>query len=140
MVCVALCAGESLAASIIVKYFGISEAIFGVWIGALGLILTIITVNSLDKKNIKFFFRKPLIFILYAFLFIYPMYLMHAITNLHNFILGYIIGSLSLAIGYSINDYLIKKNNGKVYFKLQKSIIPIIFPILASLILYLLKL
>ncbi|MEM1782700.1 MAG: hypothetical protein QW483_02345, partial [Nanopusillaceae archaeon] len=66
MVCIAICALGTASASLITKYLGISDLIFGLWLGALNLIFTIATIEYLNKKNIKFLFRKPLIFLLYS--------------------------------------------------------------------------
>ncbi|MEM5832882.1 MAG: hypothetical protein QXE43_01755, partial [Candidatus Aenigmatarchaeota archaeon] len=55
------------------------------------------------------------------------------------FLLGSIFGIITIISSEIFNNYLIKKNNGKVYFKFQKVIIPIVFLIIASLLIYLLQ-
>lgn len=146
MVCIAICALGSASASLITKYLGISDFIFGIWIGALNLIFSIATIDYLNKKNIKFLFRKPLIFLLYSISILIPLYYFKAIDvaskifGIDKVIWGFFIGNLTLKIGYYFNDLLIKKNNGKVYFKFQKSIIPILFLLALSLVSMILKL
>jgi hypothetical protein len=45
------------------RYLGIDDLISGVWIGALLFSLFWLTIDWLNKKRIKFLFRKPLVFI-----------------------------------------------------------------------------
>lgn len=146
MVCIAICALGSASASLITKYLGISDLIFGIWIGALNLILTIATINYLDNKKIKFLFRKPLIFLIYSLSILLPLYHMNVVDTLNKIlgidkiIWGFVIGNISLGGGYVFNDFLIKKNNGKSYFKFQKSIIPLSILLLLSFLFYFLNL
>ncbi|MEM4882368.1 MAG: hypothetical protein QXN76_02395 [Nanopusillaceae archaeon] len=140
MVCIAICAVGAASASLITKYLGVDDLIFGIWLGALNLIFTIATIEYLNKKNIKFLFRKPLIFLLYSLSFLFPFYYFNAVDTankifgIDKIIWGFILGNITLKLGYFTNDILIKKNNGKVYFKFQKAIIPLLFLIVLSLI------
>ncbi|MEM1634553.1 MAG: hypothetical protein QW714_02460, partial [Nanopusillaceae archaeon] len=130
------------SASLITKYLGIDDLIFGILLGALNLIFTIATIEYLNKKNIKFLFRKPLIFLLYSLSFLFPFYYFNAVDTINKIfgidkiIWGFILGNITLKLGYFTNDILIKKNNGKVYFKFQKAITPLLFLIVLSLILW----
>lgn len=146
MVCIAICALGSASASLITKYLGISDLIFGIWIGALNLIFTIATIDYLNKKKIKFLFRKPLIFLIYSLSVLLPLYyfnvvdISNKILGIDKIIWGFSIGNIALGCGYLLNDFLVRKNNGKVYFKFQKSIIPLSILLILSFLFWILNL
>jgi len=47
---------------------------------------------------------------------------------------GIIVGSVVFILSVLFNDFLKKKNQGKVYFPFQRVVIPILFLIIASYI------
>jgi hypothetical protein len=123
------------------RYLGIDDLITGSWIGALLFSLFLWTIDWLDQKKIKFLFRKPLIFIFWYGLTIYPLIKMGIIGHPENkflgidrLIFGIFAGSVAFLISVLFEDYLRKKNHGKAYFKFQKVIIPVLFLIILSLI------
>ncbi|MEM5882357.1 MAG: hypothetical protein QXS69_02760 [Candidatus Aenigmatarchaeota archaeon] len=142
MVCPAICPPLVLGGSIFSKYFGLDDMIFGLWLGALIMIFFIILIKWLDKKRIKFLFRKPIIFFSLFVVNLYPLYYFN-ILEYHPYIwffdkimIGNLFGVLVIISSEMFNDYLLKKNNGKVLFKFQKIIIPMVFIILITLIIY----
>lgn len=134
----------SIAAGVgLCRYLKIDDLISGLWIGALLIYLVLWSIKFLNNKGIKFLFRKPLIFIFWYFLALYPLYYYKIIgqeTNkflgIDKLIFGIIVGTIGLLIGINLNNYLMKKNNEKVYFKFQKIIIPVLILILFSIIFY----
>jgi hypothetical protein len=123
------------------RYLGIDDLISGVWIGALLFSLFLWTIDRLDKKKIKFLFRKPLIFVFWYGITISPLFKVGIIGHPQNkflgidkLIFGIFSGTIVFLISILFEDYLRKKNQGKVYFKFQKVVIPILFLIILSLI------
>jgi len=123
------------------RYLGIDDLISGVWIGALLFSLFLWTVDLLNKKKIKFLFRKPLIFAFWYGLTIFPLFKMGIVGHpLNKFlgvdklIFGIFSGTTIFLISILFEFYLRKKNQGKAYFKFQKVLIPIFFLTILSLI------
>lgn len=137
---VAVCAGVGFS-----RWLKIDDLISGIWVG--GLIISMIawTINFLNNKKIKFKFRKILITIFYYALTIIPLYQLKVVghpqnkfkyLNIDKLILGIISGSIFFILSILFNDWLKKKNNGKVYFPFQKVVIPLLFLGINSLIFY----
>jgi hypothetical protein len=123
------------------RYLGIDDLISGVWIGALLIYLVLWTIEFLNRKKIKFLFRKPLIFAFFYLLTIWTFYHYKIIgqeankfLGIDKLVFGIMAGTIGLLIGINLNNYLIRRNNGKVYFKFQKVIVPIFILIILSLI------
>lgn len=125
------------------EYLGIDDTIAGLWIGGLNVSLIVWTVGWLNKKNIKFFGRKPLIAIFYYALTILPLYFKGMLGNDLNKIWGYdkiifgvVVGSIAFAIGALSYAYLKKRNGDKAYFPFQKVVMPVLPLIILSIIFY----
>ena len=125
------------------RWLKIDDSISGLWIGGLIVSLIAWTIDYLNKKNIKFGGRKPLVVIGYYALIILPLYFTGIIGHpfnkcwgLDKLILGIIIGSVLFAAGTILHNYFKKKNNNKSYFPLQKVILPIIPLAIFSIIFY----
>jgi len=125
------------------RYLGIDDLISGTWIGGFLMSLTLWTIDWLNKKKIRFLFRKPLILIFFYFLTIFPLYLIDIIGHPENkflgidkLIFGIISGSIVFLISFLFHNFLIKKSGGKSFFPFQKVIIPILFLLITSLIFY----
>ena len=123
------------------RYLGIDDLISGTWIGGFLISLVIWTINELDKRQIKFFGRKPLIFIFWYGIAILPFYWLGILGHPQNkflgidkLIFGIFSGSIGLLMGYFLDFCLRKRNQGKVYFKFQKVVIPLFILVLLSLI------
>jgi uncharacterized membrane protein YhdT len=123
------------------RYLGIDDLISGVWIGALLFSLSLLTIEWLNKKKIKFLFRKPLVFVFWYGLTIFPLikigiigHPLNKFLGIDKLIFGIFSGSIVFLISILFENYLRKKNQGKIYFKFQKVLIPILFLIILSLI------
>ena len=123
------------------RYLGIDDTISGTWIGGLLVSLILWTINWLDKKNIHFLFRKILVAVFYYAVTIIPLYQLKIMGNPGNksfgidkLLFGIITGSIAFILSVMFNDFLKKKNQGKVYFPFQKVVIPILFLVITSLI------
>lgn len=126
------------------RYLGIDDLISGTWIGALLMSLVIWTIEWLNKKKIKFLFRKPIILIFWYGITIYSLYFLGIMGNPENkflgidkLLFGIISGTIIFLFSFLFNNFLLKKNAGKVFFPFQKVIVPVLFLIVLSLIFYL---
>jgi hypothetical protein len=123
------------------RFLGIDDLISGAWIGALLFSLFLWTIEWLNKKKIKFLFRKPLVFIFWYGLTIFPLMKIGIIGHPQNkflgidkLIFGIFSGTIVFLFSILFEDYLRKKNQGKAYFKFQKVVIPVLFLLILSLI------
>lgn len=135
---VAVCAGVGFS-----RWLGVDDTISGLWIGALALSASLWTRNWLNKKNIKFFGRQPLIFLAYYALIIWPLYQFGLAGNPDNrlwgvdkLILGIAAGSAGFIAAVFFGRYLKSKNQGKVFFPLQKVVLPLAMLAALSLVFY----
>ena len=123
------------------RYLGIDDLISGAWIGALLFSLFLWTIEWLNKKKVKFLFRKPLVFIFWYGLTIFPLMKIGIIGHPQNkflgidkLIFGIFSGTVVFLLSILFENSLRKKNQGKAYFKFQKVLIPVLFLIILSLI------
>ena len=126
------------------RWLGVDDAITGLWIGALAASLSLWTINWLSGKNIRFFGRQPLVFIIYYASIIWPLYhyniIGHPLNKLwgiDKLLLGIIAGTIGFIVAVIFNEYLKKKNNGHVYFPFQKVVIPVGLLLILSFTIYL---
>jgi len=126
------------------RYLGIDDTISGAWIGGLIISLIALTIDWLNKKNIRFLFRKILVAIFYYAIIIIPLYSWNIMGHPQNklfgidkLLVGIIAGSIAFVFSIWFNDFLKNKNQGKVYFPFQKVVIPLLFLIITSLIFWL---
>jgi len=126
------------------RWLGVDDTITGLWIGALTLSVALWTINWLTGKKIKFFGRQPLVVVLYYTTLIWPLYhynlaghYLNKLCGVDKLILGITVGSLAFVASLILNEYLKKKNNGKVYFPFQKVVMPVGILLLLSLAFYL---
>ena len=110
------------------RYLGIDDLISGTWIGGLLMSLTLWTIDWLNKKKIKFLFRKPLILIFWYAIPILPLYGLGILGHPKNkfwgidkLLFGIISGSLLFLISFFFHNFLVKKNGGKVFFHFKRS-------------------
>lgn len=126
------------------RWLKIDDRITGLWVGALIASLIAWTIHYLDKKNIRFKGRKILTVVLWYAFTIIPFYFTglmgHPVNKcwgIDKLLFGIILGTIVFVIANLLHNYLKKKNNNKVYFPLQKAIVPVGFLAIASLIVYL---
>ncbi len=123
------------------RWFGVDDSISGIWIG--GLIVSMIawTLTWLNKKNIKFLFKKILVTIAFYLLTIVPLYYtnimghpLNKIWGVDKILVGIIVGTIVILLAIGTHNLLKKNNQGKSYFPYQKVALPLLFLIIISLI------
>ncbi len=123
------------------RYLGIDDLISGVWIGGFLMSLTIWTIDWLNKRKIKFLFRKPLVLIFWYGIVIYPLFKMgiaghpaNKFLGIDKLLFGIISGTIVFLISIFFHNFLLKENRGKAFFPFQKVAIPVLFLAILSLI------
>lgn len=126
------------------RWLGVDDSITGLWIGGLAVSISLWTINWLNSKNIKFFGRQPLVFIIYYTSIVWSLYHyniaghpLNKLWGIDKLLLGIIIGTIGFIVAALFNEYLKKKNSGRVYLPFQKVIIPVGSLAILSLALYL---
>lgn len=125
------------------QQLGIDDVITSLWIGGLLVSMSLWLIEWLDKKKIRFLFRKPLIFILMYGLVIWPLSAslvigasFNTLWGVDKVLLGIIIGTFGFIFGYILSTVLTKRNNDTVYFPFQKVVLPLSMLIILSLIFF----
>jgi len=120
-------------------WLGINDLTLGLWIGALILSLSVQFNRFLIRKGRSFKFSFWLILLLtfiFSFLPLVDYFRQGKVSLLWGIpqvIIGAIGGGLVLYFTDKINNTIIKKHHGKVYFYYQRTIVPIVVLILFSL-------
>jgi hypothetical protein len=125
------------------RWLNIDDTITGLWIGGLSVSLIVWTINWLEKKNIKFMFRKLLVTVVYYGFLVVPLYTtgimgheLNKLWGIDKLALGITIGSILFFAGNIYYEYLKKNNDGKAYFPFQKIVMPIAPLIVLSIVFY----
>ncbi len=148
-----LCVGGAAAGLTLSRLLGIDDSITGVWLAALTGALAFWTDSWLSKRR-KIRFAKPLIYIVFFGLLIWPLYAFNDyVLTTFKFVLinkhvGQIFGVDKLTFGilsggvlfYVVDliDDLAIKRHGKVYFQFQRVIVPLLGILALSLGIYIL--
>ncbi len=125
------------------RWLKIDDSITGLWIGGLTVSLIIWTIDWLEKKKIKFIFRKLLVITLYYGLIVAPLFFtgimgheLNKLLGVDKLLLGIVLGSVLFLAGNLYYEYLKKNNNGRAYFPFQKVVMPITPLVLLSIFFY----
>lgn len=125
------------------KWLGVDDTISGVWIGGLMLASAIWFGNWLEKKKIRFRFSKIVVVILIYLVTLLSLYWMKfigyecaKIWGIDKLLVGISAGSIVFYTGVILNNALKERRGGRVYFKFQRVVIPILFLLIPSIIFY----
>ena len=133
---------------IIFRKLGIDDAITGIWLGGLLISTTLLTVNWLRSKNLRFFGLNFLTGAVYYAAVLIPFYQKNIISKavlgshyqtlfgIDKLVLGIFVGSVFLLSGVIVYEIIKKKNNGHAHFPFEKVVLPISPLILLSIVFY----
>jgi len=144
--CGPICAIGITGGFVFSRWLGIDEIVLGIWLGALLLSLSIQINKYFIKKNIIFPFSFWLVFIFLLLTTYLPLKnkfefgwdVPNNFCGFPRIIFGAALGIIVFCLIDKINNWLIQKNNNKVYFYYQRVIVPISGLILASVIIQIL--
>ena len=108
------------------RWLKIDDTITGLWIGGLTIAMVMWTIEWFNKKNIKFWGRDILTFIVYYATVIWPLHSIevignqyHTIWGMDKLILTIFIGSIAF-FGFEKWYRAMRAKNGKSLFRYQK--------------------
>jgi hypothetical protein len=128
----------------IMRAEGVDDIITGVWFGALIMSSILWTLDWLNKRKIRFLFKKIIVTVSYYAIFVLPLYLFNLIAPsqkllfLDKFTFGIAVGTFVFLVAVWSDGYVRRLNGNKLAFTYQKVIIPITFLIITSIVSYLL--
>lgn len=129
----------------VLREFGVSDVITGIWFGALIVSSIAWMIDYLNRKNVHFLFRKILVIAVFYAVFILPLYYLgimgsplNTILGMDKILFGVILGTFIFIAAVLSDSYMRNINSGIVMIKYQKVLIPIIYLIIASIIAFLL--
>jgi len=127
------------------RYLGVDDLISGLWIGGLVLSSSLWLIDWLEKRKIKFYARDQITIASFYLIVLLPLYLSgiighpdNKIFGIDKLLLGCLLGTAVIIKSIWSDKYLRKLNKGKVLFPYQKVIVPLVFLLIASIIIYLL--
>lgn len=125
------------------RWLGVDDTISGTWIGGLIISSVIWFLNWLNKKQIRFKFRKILVSTFFYIIVVLPLYITEIIGHPHNKIWGFdkllvgmFVGSITFLFSVLLHSFLKEKNQNEAFFPFQKVLIPILFLAITSIIFY----
>ncbi|MEK7173074.1 MAG: hypothetical protein AAB723_03125 [Patescibacteria group bacterium] len=128
------------------RWLGLDDLITGAWLGGLLLSSLLWFWYWLVKKKPAAKQFGWLIAVAWYAMAILPLYFMKIIGHPYNklwgidkLLFGIVSGTLVFSLAVWFNNYLKRKNQGKVYFPYQKVVVPISFLAVASVALYFLS-
>ncbi|MEM1725369.1 MAG: hypothetical protein QXI77_01980 [Nanopusillaceae archaeon] len=131
MACIDVCLVTGITGSLITKYLGISDSIFGLWLGYTSYIAYVILNAKITNKTTKY------IILLYLFSSILMGSLFLSMWNPYKIIIGIIAGIIIGFLMSKLNVFLLEKR--LKFSRYQGIIISIVGMIIISIILYILN-
>lgn len=126
------------------RVWGVDDLITGLWFGALIVSSIAWFIDWLNRKNVHFLFRKILVIASFYIIFIWPLYFLGymvgapTIWKIDKLLWGVLLGTFIFIVSIFSDKYLRKINNNRIMIIYQKVIIPIVFLIITSTVVYLL--
>jgi hypothetical protein len=140
--CGPLCPIGLIGGMALARWIGVSDLVLGLWIGALIVSVTVVTVKWLAKYGKDFKGSFPTIFLVTIVItalsvrkqlvWIGP----GLVFGLPPVLAGIVSGAALIFAIDAVNKYVIAKHEGKVYFPYQKLVVPIVGILVASLIVH----
>jgi hypothetical protein len=129
------------------RWLGVDDSITGLWLGGFLLSVSLWTIDWLDKKKIRFIFKRFLVILAYYLFALVPLYFAKIIANPLAFacscvsdklILGTIEGTAVFFFAVKLYEFLKQRNNGRAHFPYEKVVFPVASLIIFTIFFYLL--
>ncbi|MEI7749563.1 MAG: hypothetical protein WCJ25_01010 [Candidatus Moraniibacteriota bacterium] len=140
--CGPLCPIGLIGGMALARWLGVSDLVLGLWIGALIVSATVVTVKWLAKYGKDFKGSFATIFLLTIAITAFSVrkqLLWHGpglILWLPPVVAGIVSGAFAIFIIDAVNKWVIARNDGKVYFPYQKLVAPLVGILAVSLIIH----
>jgi hypothetical protein len=127
------------------RWLGIDDSITGLWLGGFLLSVSLWTIDWLNRKNIRFFFKRIFVITAYYALAIVPLYFARIIADPISFacsctgdklLLGIIEGAAVFYFGSRLYEFLKERNNGRAHFPYEKVALPVASLVIFTFIFY----
>jgi hypothetical protein len=127
------------------RWLGIDDSITGLWLGGFLLSISLWTIDWLNRKNIRFFFKRFFVILAYYVLTIVPLYFAKIIGDPYRFVcscaqdkllLGIVEGTAVFYFGTRLYEFLKERNGGKAHFPYEKVVFPVASLIIFTIIFY----
>ena len=128
------------------RYFGIDDAVTGIWIGGLIISMSFWTENWLNGKKWNFPYQRIVLLVAYYAVVVAPLFWkgiighpFNKLCGLDKILFGTIFGSLGFWAGSELHLYFKKRNGDKVYFPFQKVVFGIAPLLILSIVFYIIS-
>jgi hypothetical protein len=129
------------------RWLGVDDSITGLWLGGFLLSVSLWTIDWLDRKKIRFVFKRFLVILAYYLFALVPLYYAKIIANPFAFIcscasdkllLGTIEGTTVFFFAVKLYEFLKQRNNGRAHFPYEKIVFPVTSLTILTILFYLL--
>lgn len=140
--CGPLCPIGLIGGMALARWLGVSDFVLGLWIGALLISVSVVTVKWLAKYGKDFKGSFWVVFLLTLALTVYSVKEQLVWSGpglifwLPAVIAGMIAGAVLIFAIDFVNKFFIARNEGKVYFLYQKLVVPLVGVLVVSLLVH----
>lgn len=129
------------------RWLGIDDSITGLWLGGFLLSISLWTIDWLDRKKIRFLFKKFFVILAYYAFAIVPLHYAEIIADPTAFVcscasdklmLGIIEGTAVFFFAAKLYEFLKQRNNSHAHFPFEKVAFPVVFLLIFTIFFYLL--
>jgi len=129
------------------RWLGIDDSITGLWLGGFLLSISLWTIDWLDRKKIRFLFKKFFVILAYYAFAIVPLHYAEIVADPTAFacscasdklMLGIIEGTAVFFFAAKLYEFLKQRNNGHAHFPFEKVAFPVAFLLVFTILFYLL--
>jgi len=141
-----VCTGAVVVGLAVSRWLGVDDSITGLWIGAFIVMVSLWTINWLNKKGIKWPFKKLSIWLVYIVTVFGGLYLnksfghpLNQLWGVDKLLLGIVLGAVVVYGVINLYYWIKKHHNNKSYFPFQRTVMMLGSLIILSAIFYFLS-